>query len=195
MLGFLHGTSLFIDTHAILGNHAQKQNEWLLLWPHFFTISIVSHAMSAIHFSTDVQDCHSMSKLYLVHLRPLGLHGMYLVVLSIQVPVVPNCHGTTRYIPGIPHYLTPPCQSQVPTYHGTTWDNLGHPSRESPITLHHPASTNSQLTMGQPGTSRPGTPPSPPCQSQVRVVPNCHGITRDIPGISHYLTPPCQSQV
>ena len=69
--------------------------------------------------------------------------------------------------------------------------------------------------MGQPGTSHYLTPP---CQSQVRVVPSCHGITRDIPlpnttlpvpgpscpklpwdnlghpRTSHYLTPPCQSR-
>ena len=50
--------------------------------------------------TTNVQDRHNMSKLYLVHLRPLGLHGIFLVVLSIQVAVVPSCHGTTRDIPG-----------------------------------------------------------------------------------------------
>ena len=30
---------------------------------------------------TNVQDCHNMSKLYLVHFRPLGLHGVFLVAL------------------------------------------------------------------------------------------------------------------
>ena len=92
-----------------------------------------------------------MSKLYLVHLRPLGLHGIFLVVLSIHMAVVPSCHGTTR---------------------------------EPPPTLHHPASPRSQLSqvaMGQPGTSHYLPPP---CQSQVQVVPTSHGtmLTRDIPG-------------
>ena len=132
VLGLLHGTSLFIDTHGILGNHAQKQNEWLLLWPCFFTISNVSHTMSAIQFSTNVQDCHNMSKLYLVHRMPLGLHGILLVVLSIQVPVVPTYHGTTWYIPGISHYLASPYQYQLPTYHGTTWYIPGIPHYLTP---------------------------------------------------------------
>ena len=77
--------------------------------------------------TTNVQDCHKMSKLYLVHLRPLGLHGILLVVLSIQVAVVPSCL-TTWDILGTSHYLTPPCQSQVrvvPSFHGTYRDIPG----------------------------------------------------------------------
>ena len=79
-------------------------------------------------WATNVQNCHKISKLYLVHLRLLRLHGIFLVVLSIQVPVVPSCHGTTQDILGTPHYLTPPCQSQVwvvPSCHGTTKDIPG----------------------------------------------------------------------
>ena len=67
-----------------------------------------------------------MSKLYLVHLRPLGLHGIFLVVLCIQVAVVSSCHGTTRDILRTSSYLTPPVS---------------------------PRSKLSQVTMGQPGTS------------------------------------------
>ena len=76
---------------------------------------------------TNVQDCHKMSKLYLVHLRPLGLHGIFLVVLSIKSQL-----------------------SQVAMRHPGT-------SREPPTTLHHPASPRSELSqvaMGHPGTSR-----------------------------------------
>ena len=60
----------------------------------FNTVAVASVSVKG-KFNTNVQDCHKMSKLYLVHLRPLGLHGIFLVVLSIQVAVVPSCHGTT----------------------------------------------------------------------------------------------------
>ena len=98
---------------------------------------------------------HNMSKLYLVHLRPLGLHEIFLVVLNIPRSQL----------------------SQVAMgQHGTSW--------EAPPTLHHPASPRSQLSqvaMGQPGTSHYLPPP---CQSQVQVVPTSHGttLTWDIPG-------------
>ena len=107
---------------------------------------------------------HNMPKLYLVHLRPLGVHGIFIVVLSIQVPVVPSWHGTTRDIPGTSHYLTSPCQFHVwvvPSCHGTTWDILG---------------TSHYLT--------------PPCESQVRVVLSRHGTTWDILGTLHHPASP-----
>ena len=122
-----------------------------------------------------------MSKLYLVHLRPLGLHGIFLVVLSIQVAVVPRCNGTTRDIPGTSHYLTPPCQSQVPVVpscHGTTRD-IPLPTTTLPVP--GPSCPNfswDNINPGHPGTSYYLIPL---CQSQVRVVPSCHGTTRNLP--------------
>ena len=97
-----------------------------------------------------------MSKLYLVHLRPLGLHGILVVVLSTQVPVVPSC----------------------------PWDNPGHP-RNPPLFYTNLPVPDAKLPWDNPG--HPGNLHylTPSCQSQVRVVPCCHGTTQDIPGTPH----------
>ena len=130
---------------------------------------------------TNVQDCHKMSKLYLVHLRPLGLRRIFLVVLSIQVAVVPSCHGTTWDIPGTSLYLTPPSQSQLSQV------AMGQPrtSRDIPLpntTLPVPGPSCPKLPWDNLGHPRTSYYLTPPCQSQVRVVPSCHGTTRDILG-------------
>ena len=154
------------------------------------------------------------SKLYQVAMGQLRTFPYLTLPCQSQVQVVPSCHGATQDIPGSSHYLIPP----GPSCPKLPWDNPGHST-----TLHHPASPRSELyqvAMGQPRTSwevptilyHPASPRSklsqvamghpgtfhyltPPCQSQVRVVPSCHGTTRDIPETSHYLTPPCQVQV
>ena len=96
-----------------------------------------------------------MLKLYLVHLRPLGLHGILVVILSIQVPVVPSCHGTTQDIPGTLHHHTPSCCPKLPL------DNSGHPGNlPLPYTIPPvPGPSCPKLPWDNPG--HPGNPPLP----------------------------------
>ena len=101
--------------------------------------------------------------------------------------------GTSRDIP-LPNTTLPVPGPSCPKL---PWDNP-RTSRDIPLpntTLPIPGPSCPKLPWDNPG--HPGTSHylTPPCQSQVRVVSSCHGTTQDIPGTSHYLRPPCQSQV
>ena len=106
---------------------------------------------------TNVQDCHKMSKLYLVHLRPLGLHGILVVVLSIQVPVVPSCPWDN---PG--HPRNPPLfYTNLPVPDAKLpWDNPGHPGNlPLPYTiLPVPGPSCPKLPWDNPGHPRNSPP-------------------------------------
>ena len=152
----------------------------LTLSPQFstFTYYIVSTYSMYMHQEmpkapTNVQDCHNMSKLYFLHLRPLGLHGIFLVVKSqlyqvaMRQPRRSQEPPTTLYHPACPRSgLSQVAMGQLETY------------REPLTTLHHPASPRSELSK-LPWHNR----------NLIRVVLSSHGTT------SHYLSPLCQSQV
>ena len=114
--------------------------------------------------------------------------------LPYTIPPVPapSCPKLPCDNPGHPRNSPLPYTNLLvpgPSCHGTTQDILG-----TPTTLQQPASPRCKLShsSGHPGNSHYLTPSR---QSQVRVVPSCHGTTQDIPGTSHYLTPSCKSQV
>ena len=134
-----------------------------------------------------------MSKLYLVHLRPFGLHGIFLAVVVFKWQLSQDAMGQPG-TSGTSSYLTTPCQSQVPVVprcHGTTWDiqDILLPNNTLPVP--GPSCPKLPDNLGYPGnlplpyTILPVPGPD---------VPSCL-TTRDIPGTFFYLTPYCQSYV